>query len=423
MSLRPTRFSPARRRLLCATGAATLLMSPLARAVGAARSSPLRVGVVLPRSHRYPELPDRFVAGLESLAACAGNEHAPRSLEFVPVACGSGLRAALVAATQAIRDDGVDLLAGFGRHDLASHLTPLLESHRTPFVMSDLGADVVRKRRESPYLIRNSLGYWQANYSMGHWAAANLGRRVLIATDFLESGYDMVYAFRRAFEEAGGEIARVQVTGVPDQSAPLEAVADAVRSHRPDFVYAFYSGKRAQAFLHLYESEGLANIAPLAGAGLLADSAMSSGRPAAFEGLVTASPWSSDIDSAENVALRQACRTAGGADADLFTVLGYETAQRIAMGVAALGGDTRDGARLAHSIGRADYRSVRGAVVIDGEMAESSAPAYVRRLSSRQGRVQNLTIARLPALRLAPETRQELRSMVKSGWSHGYLAA
>jgi branched-chain amino acid transport system substrate-binding protein len=417
------RFSAARRRLLCATGAATLLMSPLAKAVRAPSFRPLRVGIVLPQSTRYPDLANRFMAGFESLAACAGDNAPGASLHSVPLACAGGPRAPFVAAAQALRDGGIDVLAGFGGHNLAAQLAPLLESHRMPLVMSDLGADIVRHRREAPYLIRNSLGYWQANYAMGQWAAEHLGRRALIATDFLESGYDMVYAFRRAFEDAGGEITAVHVTGLPDGSGTLESVADAVRSQRPDFVYAFYSGKRAEAFLRLYESRGLSRIAPLAGAGLLADSAISCDRPAALEGVITASPWACDIDSAENHALRQACRATCGAEADLFAVLGYETAHRISRGAAALDGDMQDRARLAHSIANADYPSARGSVVRDAEMAESSAPAYVRRVSSRHGRLENLTIARLPAPRLAPATRQELRGMAKSGWSHGYLAA
>ena len=421
MSQSHTRFSPRRRQLLHAAGAAALTMSPMAKAALAVGSSsrPLRLGVVLPESFRYPELPLELLAGFEAFVAASGE----RRVRLLPIAGGRGANTAFAAAADKVTSGAVDMLAGFVNRNLASRITPLLEERGAPFVVCDMGADIVRERHDSAYLVRNSLGYWQASFAMGQWASANLGRRAVIASDFLESGYDMVYAFRRAFEAGGGDVASVQVTGLPDGSAPLSSLAGAIRSQRPDFVYAFYSGRRAEAFLRFYESEGLSRIAPLAGAGLLTDSATLSNVPAGLEGVTTASTWAPDLDSPESSALRSAYGKVRGGEASLFAMLGFETAQRISTAMAAAGGSFGDPARLAGALAAASFTGPRGAVGPQDGLLETSAPAYVRRLSRTRSGLVNVTLTMLPAVNVPAETARELRTMAKTGWAQAYLAA
>jgi ABC-type branched-subunit amino acid transport system substrate-binding protein len=418
-------FSYPRRKFLYATtGAAAIAISPWTKvALACAPAAPLRLGIVLPQSTRYPELPKQLLAGFEAYLAAAGGQAGGRAVELLPIACCSGARAAFAAAGEAVRSGGVDLLAGMVDRNLASQIAPLLEERGTPFVVSDLGADIVRKRRESAFLIRNSLGYWQTSYAMGQWAAAHFGKRALIASDFLESGYDMVYAFRRAFEAQGGEITAVQVTGLPDGSGDFSHVADAIRTQRPDFVYAFYSGKRAEAFLRFYDSERLSRIAALAGAGLLTDAVTSPDLPAGAKGVITASPWGADIASIENIGLQSAYRKVHGGDAGLFAMLGFETAQRIATGIAALDGNTADREQFARALASAEFVGPRGAVAAHDNMSDASAPVFVRRLSRSGDRLANVTIAQLPAVSLAADAGHALRTMIKSGWAQAYLAA
>jgi ABC-type branched-subunit amino acid transport system substrate-binding protein len=413
-------FSSHRRQLLCAVGGAALTMSPLAKAAFGAMDAPLRVGIVLPQSIRYPELSRQILAGFQAYAATPGG----RSLALLPIATGSGPRAGLDAATKAAQSGSVDVLAGMVDRNSAFRIRQVLEDRGTPFVVCDMGADIVRDRRESKYLIRSSLGYWQSNFALGRWAPANLGARAVIATDFLESGHDMVYAFRRAFEEAGGEVLDVQVTGIPDGTKGFAKVGHAVRSQRPDFVYAFYSGKRADTFLRYYEGDGLSRVAPLAGPALLTDSAVSAGTSsAALPGITTVSPWAPDHESVENGALQSAFREFHGSEAGLFALLGYETAQRIATGVAAVGGNISDSAAFAKALAGASFASPRGPVAPLEGMSESSAPAYVRRVSRAGERLAHVTTARLPALEMDETTGRELRAMIKTGWAHAYLAA
>jgi branched-chain amino acid transport system substrate-binding protein len=360
---------PGRRRFVFATGAAAIGTLPLARIAHAcSQQRAVRLGVILPRSTRYPELAREFLGGLEAFAA---SDAGRGRLDVIPLACTPGnVPGALVAATEAAQCASVDVVTGIASREHAARLAPALEKHAVPFVACDVGADVVRPRRDSPLLVRHSLGYWQANYAMGEWCAAQLGRRAVIAADFLECGYDIVYAFRRGYEAAGGEIAAVARTGLPNGTETFSEVASAVASTRPDFVYAFYSGRRAEAFLRDYEARGLARTTPLAGGAMLTERAPGAG----FDGIITAASWAPT-------------------PAGVFAWLGLGAAQRIVAG-------------------------------LDGEAStEAAPPIYVRRLTRGTAGLADVVVNHQRAIEIAPGTHRALSTMVKSGWTHAYLTA
>ena len=416
-----TKSGVGRRRFLWAAGASVLSCSPLARAAKlAAPCRALRVGILLPNSARYPEFSERLLAGLRLYAAGDEARSLGPALAIVPVAEGEGPGARFRAAAASIRSGAVDVLAAVADRDLELRLEPLLAQCRVPLVAADVGADVPRMRRIVPHAARHSLGYWQANYAMGRWSAGHLGARVLIAADFLESGYDMVYAFRHAFESHGGEVAAVKVTGLPEGRGPFAEVAQAVRDHRPDFVYALYSGRRAQAFLRFYEADGLARTTPLAGPALLAEPALGVHAQAGFDGVLTASPWAADVAHARGHSLDRAWREVHGAEPDLFAVLGFETAQRIAWAARQTGGTARTEA-FARAVEAAQCTAPRAGVAADAAMGEACAPAYVRRLSRSGAGAANTTIDVLPPIALGAGVQHELRTMRKSGWARPYL--
>jgi branched-chain amino acid transport system substrate-binding protein len=404
---------------MASAGLAAAALTPAASFARVACERSVRLGVVLPRSHRFALLPQRLLAGFESYAAAPCASGAGVSLSIVPIA-GDSAAATYRATAEAIEARRIDVVAGMDDRDWSVRIAPLLDANRVPCVVTDLGADVARATRQSPWIVRHSLGYWQANYAMGSWCARHLGARAVVVADFLESGYDMVYAFRRAFEAAGGSVEGVVVTGLPDGSGGFDDVERAVRGARPDFVYAFHSGHRAEAFLRFYERAGLARHARLAGAALLTDPVTAHGPLAVAEGVITVSPWSHDAECAGNLALRHACRMRDGAAPDLFAALGYETAQRIAIALAQGPAIRADGAQALASAG---YAGPRGDVRPDPALREAPAPAYVQTVARAGTRLAHVTVARLAATQLAPAERQHLQTMIKSGWAHAYLSA
>lgn len=396
----------ARRRFLLNAGAAALVATPFSRLALACSAGPkVRVGVMVPRAERQPELDRDFLNGFLAYAA-----QPQSSLEIVRLDCDAGPLATLKGADA--HCPGVDILAVVASQHLSARLGRIVEKHGVPVLACDLGADFVRQGQGLPNVATHSLGLWQAHYAMGTWTRHNLGSRVVIATDFLESGYDMIYAFRRAFEAAGGDVAAVQVTALPDGTGTFADVAASIRSHRPDFVYALYSAERAHDFADALHSEGITPSIPLAGPGFLAASAS---RP----GLFTVSPWYEGIVSAENERFLASVRAvAPGRAPSLFTLLGYESAQRIASAVTAAGPDAYDAVRVVQEMRRFEFAGPRGMVARATALAETPAPAYVKYLAGGVERLEALA-----PLALDEGQWRDLRTTIKSGWSQAYLSA
>jgi branched-chain amino acid transport system substrate-binding protein len=218
----------------------------------------LRVGVLLPRSDVYPEMDRRFWAGLKLYLAQVANQAGGRTVELLPRGVGVGTSLAVREAGDLLQAQGADLVVGLVGSGAAAILRGLFDQARVPLLVSNVGANVARESEFSPYVLVNSLGYWQAHWALGGWTAEHIGRKAFVATSFYDAGYDAPYVFRLGFEGAGGTVVETSVTHIPPRSPDLALLAAAIRAADPDVVYAAYSGAEAREFARAYADAGLA---------------------------------------------------------------------------------------------------------------------------------------------------------------------
>lgn len=237
------------------------------------------VGVLLPESSRYPALSAEYLAGLDAGAAASGLP-APR---WLPLPYGRSARAAVRQAQAAVQFGSVDALAGWLPADAAADLVPLLQAHAVPFLASDTGADRPsgRTAARSPWLIPHTLALWQSCAVLGREAPRRWGPRAVLCMGFLESGYDFPHEFRAAFEAAGGTVAAVHVSGLPDGRTEFKGLGAALKGSTADFVVALYSGRQAGRFRAAWQRLGMEHQRPLVGSPVALDSPMPSSSPAA----------------------------------------------------------------------------------------------------------------------------------------------
>src|SRR5947207_1750842 len=110
---------------------------------------------------------------------------------------------------------------------------------------------------KNPFVVHNSLLYWQGSYALGQWATRHVARRAFVATAFADSGYDTIYAFRQGFESTGGTILGGFVTDRPHEAAGLPQLIAAIRDANPGVVYAQFTGARRSAFLEAWAQAGI----------------------------------------------------------------------------------------------------------------------------------------------------------------------
>ncbi|MBK9615993.1 MAG: ABC transporter substrate-binding protein [Uliginosibacterium sp.] len=382
---------PERRAFLRATGAiaaATALALPAPASAKPGTRAP--VSVLLPGSDDRHAARTAFLSGFQS----AISRHSlPLAAEILPFPGSlSTLPESLRQHLSKVRSTA---LVGLLSRNQASSLEGVLDQAQLPSLICDIGADVVRGQHNSAWLLRHSLGYWQTSHAMGAWSAAQLGQRALIATDYLESGHDLVYAFHRGFVSAGGYIPSVHVSNSADLAADLPALFEAIRAERPDFVYALYSGTRAKQFLAAYSQSGLG--IPLAGPALLTQAVDHAERFPHAEQVIQAASWPISPDT-------PCCPLA---------LLGFEAALRLANAFASAG---TSGEALAHALARAPVDGPRGRMVPAPDLADVRAELHLH-LPQRSARsvvvAQSMTAA----------TVHHMRGMLKTGWTAPYLLA
>jgi branched-chain amino acid transport system substrate-binding protein len=386
------------------------------------RPGPLhRIGALLPGSRIRPTLGVSLLAGLQLGFAEADDLPGGRRIELIPADTGIGPGQTTHAGDRLLREDRVAVLTGATTARTALQLADALTERGATLVVSDAGADVIDRIPGQAPIFFHTLGYWQASWAMGAWAARNLGRRATIVSSLYESGYDSLYAFRLGFEEAGGEVVDTCVTHGPPGSLDVRGAIDAIRAAAPDFVYALYGGTAAVDFVRAYADARLARRIPLTGAGFLTDETLLPAMGAAALGIRSCLSWAADLPTAENRAFTRAYRRTTGEDPDVFAVLGYETARLITGSLAAVGGrDPTDGLREA--LATAVFRAPRGQIAMHKETHVTKVPLYLREVRRRGDRAGNEVVAELGSLSDLDRRVATLRSGLKTGWLNGYAS-
>ncbi len=368
------------------TGLATAATRPLAPPLSTGRA--LRVGLLLPDARAYPLLGAHLQAGAQAFAAQSASG-AP--MHITPVVYGNRLHQAKQAVEQMLATGQVDVLAGFVCANTAGQWEPLLAAHRVPLLAGDAGANALAPEARSEWVVRNSLGYWQAAWAAGRWAAKALGPRAIVAVGPADSGFDHLTAFERGFASAGGRVQATVFTRAADGTSQLDALARLVRQTRPDLVYALDSGVRADAFQHFWSRSGVAGHVPLVAGGMLAET-FATRPPAPGTRVWAARPWhpQSEPDTGLAAAL-------GTRHATPFHLLGYEMAQRMHAAAALSAPSGARGLPLAQAMAAAVLQTPRGEVRLNADSGETVAPLYLQGLHLPQA----LSVATLPAVSAA----------------------
>lgn len=366
--------SESRRRFVAQTGlvAAAAAVGGTGLAMASAPPLPtmasgrtLRVGMLLPQGRAYPLLGTQVLEGAQTFAEQTGHGQ----LHITPVFYGGYATQAERAARELLAGGKVDVLAGFVDPDAAASWAPLLAEHQIPLLVGDTGANALNPQVRSPWIVHNSLGYWQATWAAGRWAAKALGPRAVVAVGPADSGFDHLPAFERGFASAGGRVLATVFTRAPDGTSKLEALARLVRQTRPDLVFALDSGPRSAEFRQFWARSGIADHVPLVVGGMLAESMAGARQALAGTRIWAVRPWLPDVAS-----------TQGVNQSTPFQLLGYELAQRLQAATLPVQRGAAQGLELALTMASMVLRTPRGEVHMDQDSGETVAPTYLQGL-------------------------------------------
>ncbi len=419
-----------RRSFLKTVGAAATagLLSacnPVARLDHALRSvarsgPPLDVGVLVPQSAIYPQFGEHLLAGMRLRFGQEGHQVAGRPVRLLTEDIGFGQRLISAKAHKLLHADRAALVVGAANTSLAAALHKTLYESRRFLILANVGANIPRRAEQSPFLFQHSLSHWQANWALGDWAGHSQGQRGFMALSFYDSGYDAPYAFRAGFERAGGEVVGTGLSHVPPTQATFAPLFAQIEDARPDFVYASYSGPLAVDFVRAYANSGFAGRIPLLGSAFLVDEAILPEQGAASLGIRTAFPWATGMDGAMYQSF-----VAHGEQPDqapnVFTMLGFETADLIVGAAGAVDGDLDQIDEFRAAMRRAEIASPRGRLPMNPETQQTLSPLFLREVRRHGAISSNVVISRLGAGAEDDPQIQSLQSKPRTGWLNAYL--
>jgi branched-chain amino acid transport system substrate-binding protein len=226
---------------------------------------------------------------------------------------------------------------------------------------------------------------------MGKVAGDRGAKKVVTVTWKYAAGDESVQGFKDGLKASGGEV--VKELTLPFPNVEFQALLTEVAATRPDAVYAFFAGGGAVKFVKDYAAAGLNKTIPLYGPGFLTDGTLEAQGEAA-QGLLTTLHYADGLDLPKDKAFRADYSETYKAAPDVYAVQGYDAAQMLGAGLAAVKGDVAKRDDLVAAMEKAKIDSPRGAFTL----SKSHNPVqdiYLRKVVGTQNKVEGVAVKAL----------------------------
>jgi len=371
---------------------ATLLAAALLAVGGAAHAqAKLKVGVMLPFTGTFAALGTAIDNGFKLYVQEQGGRLGGREIEYFVVDDESDPAKATDNVNKLINRDKVDVVVGTVHSGVAMAMAKAARDSNTVLIVPNAGADAVTGPMCAPNIFRSSFSNWQPGFAMGKVAADRKHKTAVTITWKYAAGDESVGGFKEAFEKGGGKV--VKELTLPFPNVEFQALLTEIASLKPDIVYSFFAGGGAVKFVKDYAAAGLNRTIPLYGAGFLTDGTLEA-QGAAAQGMLTTLHYADSLNTPRDDAFRLAYVKAYKLQPDVYAVQGYDAAQMLGIGLAAVKGDIGKRADFTAAIEKATIDSPRGPF----KLSKAHNPVqdiYLRKVEGTQNKVAGVAIKAL----------------------------
>ena len=362
---------------------ATAAVLSLVAAPSAFAQEKLKVGFMLPATGTFAALGTAIENGFRLHVDELGGKLGGRVVEYVKVDDESDPSKATDNVNKLIKRDNVDVLIGTVHSGVAMAMAKVAKDTGTLLIVPNAGADAVTGPMCAPNIFRSSFSNWQPGYAMGEVMAKKGHKKVVTITWKYAAGDESVRGFKEAFEKAGGSV--VKELSLPFPNVEFQALLTEIASIKPDAVYTFFAGGGAVKFVKDYAAAGLKKTIPLYGAGFLTDGTLEA-QGADADGLLTTLHYGDGLRQPRDGLFRLAYAKAYKLQPDVYAVQGYDAAQMLAVGLAAVKGNIADKAGIAAALEAARIDSPRGPFALS-KAHNPVQDIYLRQVVNKENRV------------------------------------
>jgi branched-chain amino acid transport system substrate-binding protein len=369
-----------RQTLIAAAAALAALAAPSAQAQSTGK---LKVGLMLPATGTFAALGTAIENGFRLHVAEQGGKLGGREIEYFKVDDESEPSKATDNVNKLIKRDNVDVIIGTVHSGVAMAMAKAAKDTGTLLIVPNAGAGAVTGPMCAPNIFRSSFSNWQPGYATGEAVAKKGHKRVVTITWKYAAGDESVGGFKEAFEKAGGQV--VKELSLPFPNVEFQALLTEIAATKPDAVYTFFAGGGAVKFVKDYAAAGLKKSIPLYGAGFLTDGTLEA-QGADADGIFTALHYADSLGTPRDNKFRLEYAKAYKLQPDVYAVQGYDAAQMLGIGLAAVKGDVSKRAEFSAALQKAKIDSPRGPFTI----SKSHNPVqdiYLRQVVGNENKV------------------------------------
>ncbi len=317
-------------------------------------SAQLKIGFIAtfsgPGGALGQDLYDAFMLGIDH----AGGKLGGQTVEVIKEDDQLKPEVGVQIAQKLIEKDKVQIVTGviFSNVMMAIH-KPITDAGIF-FIGSNAGPTPLTGKGCSPFFFSTSWNNDSLHEPMGK-LATDLGyKRVYVMAPNYQAGKDAINGFKRYFK---GQILDEVYTQVnqPDYAAEIAQATAA----KPDAIYVFYPGGMGINFVRQYQQAGLLGRIPLLSTATIDGTTLPALKDTAI-GAITASPYSPDLDSAQNRKFVADFRKKFGRVPSWFAAQSYDAAQLLDSALRKVKGNLSNKEAFRGALKAADFKSVTG---------------------------------------------------------------
>ena len=366
--------------------AAAALACSVVQAQTSQASAKLKVGLMLPATGTFAALGTAIENGFRLYITEQGGKLGGREIEFVKVDDESDPSKATDNVNKLVKRDNVDVIVGTVHSGVAMAMAKVAKDSGTLLIVPNAGAGAVTGAMCSPTTFRSSFSNWQPGYAMGEVVAKKGHKRVVTITWKYAAGDESVAGFKEAFlkeSKGGGQV--LKELSLPFPGVEFQALLTEIAALKPDAVYTFFAGGGAVKFVKDYSAAGLKKSIPLYGAGFLTDGTLEA-QGADAEGILTALHYADGLNTPRDNNFRLAYAKTYKLQPDVYAVQGYDAAQMLGIGLAAVKGDVSKKADFAAALRKAKIDSPRGPFTLS-KNHDPVQDFYLRQVVGKENKV------------------------------------
>ena len=371
---------------------AAFVAGALCLGAGAAHAqSKIKVGFMLPYTGTYAALGNAIENGFKLYVQEQGGKLGGREVEYFKVDDESEPSKAVDNINKLIKRDNVDVVVGTVHSGVVMAMAKVAKDTNTLLVVPNAGADAVTGPMCAPNIFRSSFSNWQPGYAMGKVAGEKGAKKVVTITWKYAAGDESVAGFREGLKAAGGEV--VKELTLPFPNVEFQALLTDIAATKPDAVYAFFAGGGAVKFVKDYAAAGLNKTIPLYGPGFLTDGTLEA-QGASAQGMLTTLHYADGLDVPKDKSFRADYTKAYKIAPDVYAVQGYDAAQMLGAGIAAVKGDLAKRNDLIAAMEKAHIDSPRGAFTLS-KAHNPVQDIYLRKVVGTENKFEGVAVKSL----------------------------